>query len=269
MSIATPRPEATAPVAPAAAAPAPAALIADGLVRRFGARAAVDGVSLALAPGACLALFGPNGAGKTTLLRMLGGLLKPTSGTVTLAGHRLPGDGAVRRLIGLISHHSMLYAALTARENVRFAAECQGLVEADAATTAALARLQVLDRADTPVRLLSRGLQQRVSIARALVHQPRLVLLDEPYTGLDDVGARALTEALRMLRDEGATLVLVTHHLGEGLAFATEAAIMLRGKIVATEAVSAAADDRVSASGLASTQAFAERYREVVMAGGV
>lgn len=240
-------------------------LEAAELVRRFGPRAAVDGVSLRLERGACLALFGPNGAGKTTLLRMLGGLLRPTRGTVTLAGHRLPGDGEVRRLVGLISHHTMLYAALTARENVRFAAECQGVVHADAAASDALTRLKVLDRADTPVRLLSRGLQQRVSIARALVHRPRLVLLDEPYTGLDDVGARALTDALRELKADGAALILVTHHLGEGLALASDAAIMLQGRIVATDrAVDLAADGGFDSSSYA--HAYAERYRDLVSA---
>jgi len=257
---------ATDRVSPQAARAAAAEVLeATDLVRRFGPRAAVDGVSLRLERGACLALFGPNGAGKTTLLRMLGGLLRPTRGTVTLAGHRLPGDGDVRRLVGLISHHTMLYAALTARENVRFAAECQGVVAAAAATTAALTRLKVLDRGDTPVRLLSRGLQQRVSIARALVHRPRLLLLDEPYTGLDDVGARALTDALRELKADGAALILVTHHLGEGLALASEAAIMLQGRIAATDRDA----DLVSGGGFdtsAYAQAYAERYRDLVSA---
>jgi heme exporter protein A len=134
--------------------------------------------------------------------------------------------------VGLLSHHALLYPALTVRENVRFAAECQGIVEADGAATTALRRLAVLDRADMPVRALSRGLQQRVSIARALVHQPRLVLLDEPYTGLDEVGGGALTGALRTLQGDGAILVLTTHHLHEGLALATEAAILREGRVV-------------------------------------
>lgn len=211
------------------------AVVASGLVRRFGGRKAVDSVSLELAPGECLALFGPNGAGKTTLLRMLGGQLKPTEGTVHLHGHQLPGEAATRHLIGLISHHTMLYAALTALENVRFAAQCHGLRNAEQSAMAALALLKVSDRADTPVRLLSRGLQQRVSIARALVHNPRLVLLDEPYTGLDETGARALTRALEQLLSVGATLVLVTHHLGEGLALATRASIMMSGSLVRTD----------------------------------
>jgi len=233
-------------------------LTASGLVRRFGNRRAVDGVSLTLAEGDCLALFGPNGAGKTTLLRLLGGLLKATEGSATLQGHLLPGDAPVRHLIGLISHHAMLYAALTVRENVRFAAECQGIVDSEKATMEALTRLRVADRADTPVRLLSRGLQQRVSIARALVHQPKLLLLDEPYTGLDEVGARALTSALRELKADGAALVLVTHHLDEGLALATDAAIMMGGRLIAT--------DRAPSGGL-DAALYSERYRELVTAG--
>lgn len=212
-----------------------AALQAHGLVRRFGGRTAVNNVSIALNAGECLALFGPNGAGKTTLLRMLGGQLKPTHGRVELHGHALPGTAATRHLIGLMSHHTMLYAALTALENVMFAAECHGVRNARVQSLAALERLRVSDRADTPVRMLSRGLQQRVSIARALVHGPRLVLLDEPYTGLDETGARALTRALEELLTAGATLVLVTHHLSEGLALAKRAAVMLDGSLLRTD----------------------------------
>ncbi len=227
-----------------------AALVAVGLVRRFGGRKAVDKVSLELAAGECMALFGPNGAGKTTLLRMLGGQLKPSFGTVHLHGHQLPGEAATRHLVGLISHHTMLYSPLTALENVVFAAECHGLRNARERSMDALALLKVFDRADTPVRLLSRGLQQRVSIARALVHSPRLVLLDEPYTGLDDTGARALTRALEQLLAVGATLVLVTHHLGEGLALATRASIMMNGSIVRTDLTPAGGFDSAAYAAL-------------------
>jgi heme exporter protein A len=210
-------------------------LEARALVRAFGPRRAVDGVDLALGAGDCLALFGPNGAGKTTLLRLLAGLLKPTGGSARVAGVPLLGDPVARRHVGLISHQSMLYEALTARENVEFSARLYGVPHPRAAAEDALARLRVLDRASTPVRALSRGLQQRVSIARALVHGPGAVLLDEPYTGLDEVGAAALTAALEELKGEGAALVLVTHNLGEGLALATRAAIMQKGRFVRFE----------------------------------
>jgi heme exporter protein A len=236
----------------------PLAVEAEGLVRAFGGKRAVDGVSLTLGSGDCLALFGPNGAGKTTLLRLLGGLLKPTKGTTKLHGVPLPGPAETRRLVGLISHHSMLYPALTVRENVRFAAECQGVEEADTATSDVLRRLRVLDRENQPVRFLSRGLQQRVSIARALVHGPQLVLLDEPYTGLDEVGALAFTDALRELKAAGATLVLVTHNLVEGIALATRAVIMRGGRFVH--------DERTPEGGFDLPE-FQARYRALVHEG--
>lgn len=206
-------------------------LEAVALGRAFGPRRAVDAVSFALAAGECLALFGPNGAGKSTLLRMLGGLLKPTRGEARVAGRRVDDDPAVRAGVGLLSHHSLLYAALTARENVAFAARLHGVPDPDAAALAALDRLRVADRADTPVRRLSRGLQQRVSAARAVVHTPRVLLLDEPYTGLDAAGAEALTETLVALAAGGAAMVLVTHHLDEGLALASQVAVLRAGRL--------------------------------------
>ena len=225
-----------APAAPTTVSARPA-VEAEGLTRAFGARRAVDAVSVAVHAGECLALFGPNGAGKTTLLRMLAGLLKPTRGAARVAGEPLGGnDGAaVRARVGLISHHSLLYSALTARENVEFAARLYGVPDPRASAERALDRLRVLDRADSAVRSLSRGLQQRVSIARAMVHEPRVVLLDEPFTGLDEVGAAALTAALSELRERGAALVLVTHQISEGLALGTHAAIMRDGRFARLE----------------------------------
>lgn len=237
-------------------APTFPAVEASGLCRTFARRRAVDGVDLTLNSGDCLALFGPNGAGKTTLLRVIAGLLKPTSGTVTVGGRSLRGDAAARAQVGLISHQSMLYRALTARENVEFAARLYGVNDPRNAAGRALERIRILDRADTPVRSLSRGLQQRVSIARAIVHEPSVVLLDEPYTGLDAAGGAALTEMLLLLRTSGAALLLVTHNVDEGLAVASHAAIMLGGRIVRRDESSSI--DRLS---------YAAAYRNLVVGG--
>jgi heme exporter protein A len=226
---------------------------AEGLVRAFGGRRAVDGVSLALQRGDCLALFGPNGAGKTTLLRLLAGLLAPSSGRCLVGGVALREGRAARAQVGLISHASMLYGALSARENLEFSARMYGLARPAEAAMRALAAMRVADRADALVRALSRGLQQRVSIARAIVHEPLLLLCDEPYTGLDEVGSAALTTALSERRESGAALLLVTHNLAEGLALATHAAIMRRGRFVRYE-------DRSAVDGAS----YASAYRELV-----
>jgi heme exporter protein A len=211
-------------------------LQAVGLVRSFGGRRAVNEVSFTLGPGDCLALFGPNGAGKTTLLRLLAGLLQPSEGSVRVNGVSLKSGAEARAQVGLVSHASMLYGVLTVRENVELAARLYGLADPPHAAMAALALMGVEDRADAPARTLSRGLQQRVSIARAMVHAPRLLLCDEPYTGLDVAGSAALTEVLTERREAGAALLLVTHNLTEGLALATQAAIMRRGRFVRHEA---------------------------------
>ena len=213
----------------------------------------MDGVSFALGAGECLALFGPNGAGKTTLLRLLAGLLSPSAGSCRVGGASLRSGPAARAQVGLVSHASMLYGALSARENVEFAARMYGLPQPAGAARDALSAMRVLDRADTPVRSLSRGLQQRVSIARAIVHAPRVLLCDEPYTGLDEVGSAALSGALAERRAGGAALLLVTHNLGEGLALATHAAIMRRGRFV-----------RYEARGAVNASSYAREYRELV-----
>jgi len=150
----------------ARSSPPPAVVEAEGLVRTFGTRKAVDGVSFTLRQGECLALFGPNGAGKTTLLRLLAGLLAPTAGSCRVAGVALREGRAARALVGLVSHASMLYGALSARENVEFAARMYGLPDVAAAAQRALTTMRVADRADAPVRALSRGLQQRARAER-------------------------------------------------------------------------------------------------------
>jgi heme exporter protein A len=227
------------------------------LTRDFGPRQAVAGVTFSLAPGECLALFGPNGAGKTTLLRVLAGLLKPTSGSARVSGIPLPGGPLARSRVGLISHHTMLYAALSPRENVSFSARLYGIRDASVRVEDSLRRMSMLERADAPIRSLSRGMQQRVSIARAMVHSPQLVLADEPYSGLDESGARALTALLHKLRSAGTVIIIVTHNLVEGLSLATHAAVMQRGKFVRYDAA-----DRIDASSYATT------YREALAANG-
>jgi len=243
---------------PTGAAGAPGPIVAaSALTRNFGARRAVAGVSFSLAPGECLALFGPNGAGKTTLLRMLAGLLKPTSGNARISGIQIPGGAAARSRVGLISHHTMLYEALSPRENVTFAARLYGVRDARERVDESLRRMAMLDRADAPVRLLSRGMQQRVSIARAMVHSPQLVLADEPYNGLDDSGARSLTALLRELRSAGTAVIIVTHNIIEGLSLASRAAVMKAGKFVRQDDVA-----RIDPATYAAT------YREALASGG-
>lgn len=205
---------------------------AADLHRSFGRKEALSGVSLTIRAGECLALFGPNGAGKTTLLRTLAGLLRPTRGEARISGHVLPGEASVRAHIGIISHHSLLYDALSARENVTFAARLYSVPNAETAAARALERMGMASRMHTPVRSLSRGMQQRVSIARAIVHSPSVILADEPYSGLDDDGSRSLTALLSELRGEGAAMIVVTHNIAEGLDLATHASVMSSGKIV-------------------------------------
>jgi heme ABC exporter, ATP-binding protein CcmA len=202
------------------------------LFRSFGRKNALSGVSFTVRAGECLALFGPNGAGKTTLLRTLAGLLRPTGGEARIEGHALPGGPGVRARIGIVSHHSLLYDALTALENVTFAARLYSVSQPEAAAADVLRRLGMSAKMNSPVRSLSRGMQQRVSIARAMVHAPAVILADEPYSGLDDEGSRSLTTLLNELREAGAAMIVVTHNISEGLAVATHASVMSAGKMV-------------------------------------
>ena len=206
-------------------------LEAVGLVRNFGGLRAVDGVSFQLEPGELLTVFGPNGAGKTTLLRMLGGVMRPTSGHVRVAG--APADVTSRdwrHRVGVVSHQSLLYGQLTTEENLRFYGRLFGLSDLKMRIPERLASLGLEDRARTPVRELSRGLKQRVALARALLHDPEVLLLDEPYTGLDPHASAVLREQLASLKDGHRTVVLVTHNLIQGLELADRVAIQVQGR---------------------------------------
>ena len=206
-------------------------LEAVGLVRSFGGLRAVDGVSFELQPGELLTVFGPNGAGKTTLLRMLAGVMRPNAGHVRVAG--APADVASRdwrHRVGIVSHQSLLYGQLTIEENLRFYGRLFGLDDLKTRIPERLASMGLSDRARTPVRELSRGLKQRVALARALLHDPEVVLLDEPYTGLDPHASAVLREQLASLKNGRRTVVLVTHNLKQGLELSDRVAIQVQGR---------------------------------------
>jgi heme exporter protein A len=209
----------------------PPLLEARGLVREFAGVAAVDGIDLSLPAGAFLTIFGPNGAGKTSLLRMLAGGLRPTRGEVLLAGERLePGSPHGRERIGVLSHQTYLYGHLTARENLRFYGRLYGLSGLEDRVDARLDQVGLKARADDRIDGFSRGMRQRIGLARTLLHDPELVLLDEPYTGLDAHAAAVLRGVLEALHDGRRTVVLVTHNLSQGLEIADRAAIQVRGR---------------------------------------
>ncbi|MBI1967021.1 MAG: heme ABC exporter ATP-binding protein CcmA, partial [Gemmatimonadetes bacterium] len=201
-------------------------LRAERLRHAFGAIRALDDISFSLTAGRTLAIFGPNGAGKTTLLRVLAGLMRPQHGTVHLEGGR--------RAVGWIGHQSHLYGHLTVRENLLFWASLYDVPPARRAGRVAevMALLGIADRAEQPTRALSRGLVQRAAIARALVHDPRVLLLDEPFTGLDLAAAAEFRRLLAELAAAGRAVVIATHNVEEGAELATDLAFQLRGRFV-------------------------------------
>jgi heme exporter protein A len=225
------------------------AVEARALEKWYGPLPAVRGIEFALAPGEFLTIFGPNGAGKTTLLRILCGAVKPTRGSVFVGGQDIgKEDDGWRRRIGLLSHQTFLYPGLTAAENLDFYARLYGLPDRKARVAEALESVGLADRRNDRVRGFSRGMQQRLALARTLLHEPAVVLLDEPYTGLDPHAAAMLRGVLERLRDGRRTVVLVTHNLSQGLEQADRVAVQVAGRWVSDEpraAVDAAAFERV------------------------
>jgi heme exporter protein A len=203
---------------------------ADAVGKAFGRAVILRDVTLTVAAGEVVALFGPNGAGKSTLLRVLATLMRPSTGRLRLFGDAVAGAG-LRRRIGVVAHQSFLYPDLTARENLRFYARMYGLDVADERADAWLARVALADAADRTVRRFSRGMEQRLALARALMHDPELVLLDEPWSGLDAAAGDWLVDLLRELRGGGRTVVVATHDFGRGLAVATRALVLHRGRL--------------------------------------
>jgi heme exporter protein A len=189
------------------------------------------GVDLSLRPGEALAVIGPNGAGKTTLLRLLAGLLRPSAGAIEIMGRPLRrGADRARAAIGLLSHQSLLYDDLTLRENLVFAARLYGLTQPERQAEAALENAGLGDRASELPRRLSRGLLQRVAIARTLLHAPPILLLDEPFTALDAPATERLRADLELRLAGGAAMIVVTHQLSDVWGFISRVAVLIDGR---------------------------------------
>jgi heme exporter protein A len=204
--------------------------------RNFGRRRALTRVSLRCEAGQVIALLGPNGAGKSTLLSIAASLLAPSSGEVHYGDHSSKIGGAeLRGRIGLLGHDLYVYPELSAAENLRFFAQLYGLPDVDRRVAAGLERAGLTARGDEPVSGFSRGMRQRLALERALVHDPRLVLLDEPFTGLDDAATMALRHRLSGLRDGGAIVLLTTHDLETIDGLADRAVLLQNGRLMVVE----------------------------------
>lgn len=210
----------------------PVALEASRLSKRFGRTLAVNDVSVALDVGSAVAVLGPNGAGKTTFLRLCTTLLRPTSGEIRLFGMDTARHGnAVRRRIGLLGHESLLYPDLTAAENLLFYARLFRVRQAAARIEVLIERLALSGWANRPVRTLSRGLLQRCALARVLIHEPDILFLDEPFTGLDLDARETLCQVLSEVCAAGATLLMSTHDLEVGFRLCSSALVFVRGRL--------------------------------------
>jgi heme exporter protein A len=206
---------------------------ARGLVKKFGHKTALRNVDIVLTEGDSLALFGPNGAGKSTLIQVLCSLLQPTSGSVRIAGYEARRDReALHQIIGLIGHQTFLYPDLTANENLKFYGAMYGVPRLNDRIPEVLDLVGLSDFRKDVVQNFSRGMQQRLSIGRAIIHDPMIIFLDEPFTGLDQQGSEDFKKLILQFRDQGKTVIMASHHLHLGLELCDRAAILKSGRIV-------------------------------------
>jgi heme exporter protein A len=205
------------------------------LFKRFGMKTVLRGLDFDVQPGEFVALLGPNGAGKTTFLRILASLSRPSLGTVSVAGYRLPDQAAaVRARLGVVSHLPLLYGDLTAEENLRFFGRMYGVADIQGRITEVLELIGLAERRRDLVRTFSRGMQQRLAIGRAVFHDPDVMLFDEPHTGLDQDASAMLDEVLRSVAAKGRTIVMTSHDLMRAEDLATRFDILSRGSITAS-----------------------------------
>jgi heme exporter protein A len=206
-------------------------LTLEQVSRHFGRRRALHRVSLHVKAGEAVALLGPNGSGKSTLLSIAATLLAPSSGIVRYGAHNEPDGAALRARIGLLAHDLFIYPELSAAENLRFFAQVYGLPDVERRVRHALERADLVARGDDVVSAFSRGMRQRLALERALLHEPRLVLLDEPFTGLDDASTRALLGRLLALKEAGAIVLIATHDLETVDGLVDRAAVLRDGRL--------------------------------------
>jgi heme exporter protein A len=207
----------------------------DRVSKHYGRHRALIDVSLEFRPGRVAALLGPNGAGKSTLLGLLSTLSHPTSGEITFDGQPLHRSSPLRAQIGYVGHEPGVYGDLPARENLRVFASLYGLREAGPRIEAMLARVGLADvRREAPARTFSRGMLQRLALARALLHEPEILLLDEPFTGLDPQATRWLTTTIAELHRGGTTILMVTHDPARGLSLTDRWILLSRGRLTAS-----------------------------------
>lgn len=202
------------------------------IAKSFGQHRVLDALDLELKPGELLCLLGRNGAGKTTLLRILAGLLKPETGSVWLNNQQIDyAESHARSNIGLVMHQPFLYEHLTGIENLRFYARLYQLADDETALEAALAQVGMQRFGGKPVRAYSRGMKQRLTIARALLHSPRILLLDEPYTGLDLQGSQIFNQLMLEQKQQGCIILMTTHDLSHALPISSRFAFLARGRV--------------------------------------